>query len=206
MSEWTIDVATDWFLRPGGPGGGTSKFVRTASGDGAPEDAYARALKGPLTLELKLKLVPSGRYEPVELKLTSKGETVHLTSTMLREIPLARICSDALPELKAYWGSFFGAGVSLDEVPTVPQKVIDNWPNGDTRSVFEWVRTVYEAALKFNMPPTKTVAEKFGMSYARGAYLVRRARETGVLQVSSANDPTKRKRTSNDGKDSTRDR
>ncbi|WIM71983.1 hypothetical protein QP028_11125 [Corynebacterium suedekumii] len=107
------------------------------------------------------------------------------------------------PNWKAHWGEFYGAGVATASVPEVPQEVIDGWPHGDTRAVFEWVKIVYEAALAIDLPPTKMVAEKFGMSYARGAYLVRRARETGVLEVSSANDPTKRKRTRTDGEATT---
>lgn len=83
----------------------------------------------------------------------------------------------------------------------------DQWPNGEKRDMLlSLVAAVYNRAIDGEQPPTQHVAKRFQVSRATAGRMVAAAREAGKNLRSPAPYPGKRKGTSNDGEDSTRDR
>lgn len=189
MSKWQVTSVGEWQWRPDSKGKfGEGFFIEDAS-KGAPAHAYCIIDNGTQRLSLELVFTDFGRYE-VEGIVAFEPENSYISSSTLRQLPLSRLANEATTKLREYYGSTFGRGIK--PIPTVPEHVINEWPRGNTSLVLEWVRDVYQAALNAGVPPTRTVSEQFGVSRDRAAYMVRRARELGVLQVSSENHPGKR--------------
>lgn len=134
------------------------------------------------------------KYNIAQVLIDAPGRGLH--SSDLRDIPLSKIVQEYLTSKGALASEIDGLRTGI---PEVPEHVKSQWPKGDKELVFEWVEKVYLSALAAGKPPTKTVGEQFGVSRSTGVNLVQYARKAGVLQVSSANDPTKRKKETDSG-------
>lgn len=83
----------------------------------------------------------------------------------------------------------------------------EEWPNGDQLDMLlKLVTVVYNKAVDREQPARMAVANQFGVSRATAGRMISAAREAGNKLRSPAPYPGKRKGTSNDGEDSTRDR
>lgn len=98
--------------------------------------------------------------------------------------------------------------------PTEPEVLLETydfdelkkqWPKGDLVKVSTAVADVYISAIGFGKPPKPAVAEAFNTSTATAGRMIAKARELGILNVSSVGGRPKAKGTDN-GEESTKRR
>ncbi|MGP5496818.1 hypothetical protein [Corynebacterium flavescens] len=195
MGEWRTKQVGDWGLHPGGDKRSSVPLASVGKVGSMPLYAAAEVTDGETSLILKLRVnESSGEWEAVAIVLRDEGEDSPLTGKLLRTLPIAKLCREATPMLYRHFkhGDLFGTG-QIKAIPEVPLDVIEQWPKGDKHLVFQWVTTVYDAALSVGAPPTRTVGEKFGVNQSKAIHLVRKARDAGVLKSSSVTGPRRKK-------------
>lgn len=132
-----------------------------------------------------------------------------LTPARLREIPYGRLTAMAQPFIDQLRQS--GHQMMMPTPPDALHDFFDfdalkaEWPKGDLAAVSDAVSGVYEAALSVGEPPKTAVAEAFKTSLTTAGRMIAKARELGILNVSSVGGRPKAKGTDN-GQESTKRR
>ncbi|GAA4053778.1 hypothetical protein [Agromyces indicus] len=113
------------------------------------------------------------RYEVKRLEAFQRPEGGAITSESLRRLPVQRLLQLGID-----------LAVSLDAggvLNTSDQELADIARHGPTDYTLLWVARLYTIAhVRFD-PPTKTVAERLGITHRTATYWVKLARDRGVL-------------------------
>lgn len=125
----------------------------------------------------------------------------------LRAIPYGQLTAMAEPFLNDLIGSSYT--VSAPTEPDVLSERFDfealrkEWPKGDLSKVSAAVAEVYLSAIGLGTPPKEAVADAFKTSTATAGRMIAKARELGILNVSSVGGRPKAKGTDH-GEESTK--
>jgi hypothetical protein len=133
---------------------------------------------GPWILALRFRLDALG-FRCIAASLGPVDETMPLTltSTALRDLPLANITRD---RAKVYRGEFALSGhEDLRDLSSRLTKA--DRPRARTTNFYRDVARVYKRAQLAGQLPTKAVAMHFGVSNSQAATWVRRARIKGLI-------------------------
>lgn len=133
-----------------------------------------------------------------------------LSPGTLRAIPYGQLTAMAEPYIHdlAQSDSY---SITAPTEPDVMRELFDfdalrsEWPKGDLHKVSNAVAEVYVSAIGFGEPPKPAVAEAFKTSLTTAGRMITKARELGILNVSSVGGRPKAKGTHN-GKKETTDR
>lgn len=120
----------------------------------------------------------------------------------MREIPFAQLIARAQLIAQGHPVEMQGEAWRVPHYATLRNE----WPNGDVQAVVKAVADVYHRAVIYGHPAQQAVQEAFTVSRSTAGRMISKARELGMIHVSSVVGRPRRKGTSNDGEDSTRDR
>lgn len=123
----------------------------------------------------------AGGYVCTEVTVAGNGSTI--TGDTLRKVPVAAMVREASqlvafrqapdePAQFADWDSW-------------PQRVMEEWPNGDLEDVARWTAGTYAMAAYRGIGPTRAVREAAGVSQTTAGRLIRSARDLGFLTVAA---------------------
>lgn len=176
MNDWSL-------LEVEAVDGSPGYYVATYFGEGTPL----------LDVEITFYQQPGTRAEIARCEVgTSAIEPTRgkITPGRLRAIPYGQLTAMVEPfiiELETS-GGFTVSGPAHDDVLEELydfQELRKEWPKGDLTKVSTAVADVYLSAIGNGTPPKNDVAERFNTSKATAGRMIAKARELGILKVSS---------------------
>lgn len=122
-------------------------------------------------------------YEILDLHVIASSGVEAVTGTLLRALPiqllLRRCVNRAL-----YWQDEIGRFQSINSlIQAEPELLSDLAANGPKPETLEWVARMYMLGKIKLDPPTKWVAESFGIPHRTASHWVKLARERGHLDL-----------------------